>query len=243
MHRVLPVNVGDREEKERIMHTLVNIRSSVSRASRGTHAAVAGLSLLLATCGVPRLGWAFGACCLGDNVCGEIARADCPSSAYWWGEGTDCDGVGHTGRPGGACDFGACCQRGTPSSPNGSCDYVTRRECDGLCGKYMLNTSTCSDFQGSSCDDAFVNDPLACDCNNDGETYVEEILTAVGLALDCIPGVPCCINPFYYPDGSYVCGEVIVASPCPAADQDRNGRVTINELVLGVRAALGMCNG
>ena len=203
---------------------------------------IAALSLLAALGTTPRLVWAFGACCLGDNACGDIAHATCPSSGYWWGEGTTCDGIGAFGQPGGPCDLGACCQRGTPSQPNGSCDYTTRVECEGaLCGKWMLGTSTCSNFPGATCDSVFASDPLPCDCDNNGQVTVNELVNTVLLAFGCAPGAPCCVDPYYLGDGSYVCGGIAYPGSCPAADQDHNGFVTINELVKGVKALLEGC--
>jgi hypothetical protein len=62
--------------------------------------------------------------------------------------------------------------------------------------------------------------PIACagDCNRDGRVQVNELITAVAIALDREPM-----------DG------------CPALDRNGDGRVTVAELVGAVDRALGGC--
>ncbi len=57
-----------------------------------------------------------------------------------------------------------------------------------------------------------------CDCNDDGQVAIAELVTAVNISL-----------------------EQADLSSCPAADADEDGSVAINELVQGVNAAFDGC--
>ena len=217
-------------------------------AGRSVGSVVVGLAALAVLGASPRLVWATGACCLGDNTCGDLDFEDCPTSGvgYWWGQGTSCDGIGAFGQPGGPCDLGACCQRRTPSEPSGSCDNTTRAECIGICGKWMGGTSACSQFGCSTCADVFINTPpLPCDCNEDGEVKLNEVVTALLSGLCHVPGAPrgpCCVNE----GGVTTCstgvgGNFSPAVLCPAADRNGDGQVLIDEVIQGVGVLNGKC--
>jgi hypothetical protein len=182
----------------------------------------------------PRAAWSYGACCMGDNVCGDIDYSECPASGYWWGTGTTCDGIGATGQPGSACDLGACCQRSSPSAPDGRCDYTTTRECSHICGKWMGNTSTCSNFGGGTCASVFVGSPpLPSDCDQNGYVDVSELVQSIIRGLcDGVTGV-CCVSGPGYQNCYYVS-----PNDCGAADVNRDGHVTIDEIIQGVNASL-----
>jgi hypothetical protein len=56
------------------------------------------------------------------------------------------------------------------------------------------------------------------DCNGDGQVTVDEIVTAVSIALGNVP-----------------------LTQCPAADDNGDGSVTVDELLRAVSAALAGC--
>jgi hypothetical protein len=65
-----------------------------------------------------------------------------------------------------------------------------------------------------------MSPPPACtgDCNGDGAVSVDELISAVNIALGTSP-----------------------LSACPAADRNGDGNVGVEELVLGVTRALSGC--
>jgi hypothetical protein len=148
----------------------------------------------------------LGACCTRDGTCSLNTADECNAlQGGFGGEGSNCGTTPCTA-------LGACCER------KGCDDNVTREECESiLCGSWYGSSSTCSQF-GASCGSVFVNNPLPCDCNKDGEVTVDEIIKAVNIDL----------------------GNAAL-STCPAADYHRNGGVTVDELIACVNASLGSC--
>src|SRR5262245_35224000 len=79
----------------------------------------------------PEAAFALGACCFGPDSSGSTTEAECSQDhGSWHGESSTCSVS--------LCsNLGACCQRATPSAPNGSCtDAVTETECESVCGKW-----------------------------------------------------------------------------------------------------------
>ena len=197
-----------------------------------------GLLLTLVVAVAPQRAWANGACCYPDTpgCTGSAPQASCQSSGgYWLGEGSACSP--------GICDTGACCERATPGHSNGSCDgFVTRAECEEqLCGKFVGKGSSCENVPGATCTSYFVNDPLPCDCNVDGQVTVDELINSVEIALFGCTGTCCTDGYGLHSNGTFVCTQYTYIPPCPAADWNHDGLVTINELVAGVASALDMC--
>jgi hypothetical protein len=202
-------------------------------ASGRTSAIAAALVLVAAVAAAPRPAAAYGACCMGDNVCGDVGYATCPPSGYWWGEGTSCDDINANGQPGGPCDLGACCQRRSPSHPQGACDYTNKAECHSLCGKWMGGLSSCSQFGGTTCADMFARSPLPGDCDENGHVETAELVAGVLLALCAGVTGPCCAS-----GPGYRNCFLVNLGACRAADVDGSGQVTIDEVVQAVDAAI-----
>ena len=120
--------------------------------------------------------------------------------------------------------------KGTEAIPDGALyDCLVHIATSALPGTYRFTSNSLQAFgsngapyphvQGRSADvTVSLVQTCASDCNMDGEVTIDEIITAINLAL----------------------GAADVA-PCFAADINRDGEITIDELVAGTNSALLGC--
>ncbi len=146
---------------------------------------------------------------------------------HTWADTSVANGVMFTGD----CGNNTTCRRACQSM---SCDPGAIHVLDGADGTFLKKIATSAPIGGGpAIVDGVVYAPYGlsgpvggilalavscpCDCNFDGEVDISELTRAVNISLGAD------------------------LSLCPAADNDGDGRVAVNELVLGVRAALEGC--
>lgn len=119
------------------------------------------------------------------------------------------------------CAANDCCQVHEP----GGCTRSACEDCvcetDGPCCSGGVWDQQCSNEAATTCADACactVTAPCAGDCDNDGQVTVNNLITAVNIAL----------------------GNASLDT-CTAIDTDGSGDVTVNELIQAVNAALNGC--
>jgi hypothetical protein len=119
-----------------------------------------------------------------------------------------------------ACAGANCCEAHNDAGCGDDVCQACVCSVDGFCCNELWDAGCVSIAEGDCPDECNCAPPPSCagDCNGDGTVTVNELITAVNIALGNAP-----------------------VSTCPAVDTNGDGTVTVNELIQAVNSALNGC--